>query len=154
MFVLFKYLHILTMFAAVAAAFVPETWLHAIARRRDVAALRGYLPLASRVGALVPILFVAGLIFGLVAAWAGEIDFFRPWLIAAYVLFAIAMATGALVSAPWVARLSAAAETSEGDQASPELAEALADRRGMISTTVLLSAIVVIVFLMVAQPGG
>jgi Predicted integral membrane protein (DUF2269) len=153
-FVLFKYLHILTMFAAVAAAFVPEIWLHAIARRGDVAALRGYLPLTARVGSLIPLLFLTGLVFGLLAAWAGELDFFQPWLIGAYIIFAIAMATGALVGGPWAVRMAAAADESGTDVPSPALIAAIHDRRGVISTTILMLAIIVIVWLMVAKPGA
>lgn len=153
MFVLFKYLHILTMFAAVAAAFVPEIWLHVIARRGDVAGLRGFLPLTAQVGRLIPVLFVLGLVFGLAAAWAGEIDFFEPWLIGAYITFAVAMATGALVGGPWAVRLADAASESPADAPSPALTAAIHDQRGVISTTILMLAIVVIVFLMVAKPG-
>ena len=154
MFVLFKYLHILTMFAAVAAAFVPEIWLHAIARRGDVLSLRGYLPLTARVGRIIPLLFVTGLVFGLLAAWAGELDFFQPWLIGAYIIFAIAMATGALVGGPWAVRMAAAADQSGTDAPSPALTAAIHDRRGVISTTILMLAIIVIVWLMVAKPGA
>jgi hypothetical protein len=153
-FVLFKYLHILTMFAAVAAAFVPEIWLHAIARRGDVLALRGYLPLTARVGRIIPLLFVTGLVFGLLAAWAGELDFFQPWLIGAYIIFAIAMATGALVGGPWAVRMAAAADQSGTDAPSPALTAAIHDRRGVISTTILMLAIIAIVWLMVAKPGA
>jgi hypothetical protein len=153
-FILFKYLHVLTMFAAVAAAFVPEIWLHVMARRGDVAALRGYLPLTAQVGKLIPVIFVAGLVFGLLAAWAGELDFFQPWLLAAYVIFAIAMATGALVGGPWAVRMAAAADESGTDAPSPALAAAIHDRRGVISTTILMTSIVVIIWLMVAKPGA
>jgi hypothetical protein len=153
-FVLFKYLHILTMFAAVAAAFVPEIWLHIIARRGDVAALRGYLPLTAQVGKLIPVIFVAGLVFGLLAAWAGELDFFQPWLIGAYIIFAIAMATGGLVGGPWAVRMAQAAGESPTDAPSPALQAAVHDQRGVISTTILMLSIIVIVFLMVAKPGA
>jgi hypothetical protein len=152
-FVLFKYLHILTMFAAVAAAFVPEIWLHVMARRGDVPGLRGYLPLTAQVGKLIPVLFVTGLVFGLLAAWSGELDFFQPWLIGAYVIFAIAMATGALVGGPWAGRMAEAAFESPTDAPSPALLAAIHDRRGVISTAILMTSIIVIVWLMVAKPG-
>lgn len=154
MFVLFKYLHVLTMFAAVAAAFVPEIWLHSIARRGDVNTIRGFLPLTAQVGKLIPVLFVSGLIFGLLAAWAGELDFFQPWLIGAYIIFAIAMATGALVGGPWAGRMADAAFESPTDAPSPALRAAIHDQRGVISTTILMLSVIVIVFLMVAKPGA
>lgn len=153
-FVLFKYLHILTMFAAVAAAMIPEVVLHNVARRGDVAGLRAIVPLVGTVGKLIPILFLVGLVFGLIAAVTGELDLLRPWLIASYVVFAIAMATGALLSGPWAKGVADAALASPTDAYSPELEAAVHDRRGLVSTAILMTAIVVIVFLMVAKPGG
>ena len=153
-FVLFKYLHILTMFAAVAAAMIPEVVLHAVARRGDVAAVRGLVPLVATIGKLIPILFMVGLVFGLSAAVTGELDLLRPWLIASYVVFAIAMATGAVLSGPWATRVAEAALASPSDAYSPELEAAVHDRRGVVSTAILMTAIVVIVFLMVVKPGG
>ncbi len=154
MFVLFKYLHVLTMFAAVAAAIVPELVLHAVARRGDVAGLRGLLPTAEKAGKLIPMLFVTGLVFGIIAAVAGEFDLLRPWLIASYVLFAIALGVGALVSDPWAKRLGEAAFASPTDAPSAELQAAIHDRRGTIASTILMTMIVVILFLMVVKPGG
>lgn len=154
MFVLFKYLHVLTMFAAVAAAVVPELVLHAVARRRDVAGLRGFLPIAEKAGKLIPMLFVTGLIFGLIAAVAGEFDLLRPWLVASYVLFALAMGVGVLLSDPWAKRVGEAAFASPTDAPSADLQAAIHDRRGAIGSTILMTMIVVILFLMVVKPGG
>ena len=154
LFPAFQFLHVITMFAAVAAATMPELVLHVIARRGDVAGLRGFMPIAAVAGRLIPILFVVGLVFGIIAALTGQIDLLRPWLIASYVVFAIAMATGALLSEPWGRRLGEAAFGSPLDAPNPELVAAIHDRRGVISTVVLMSAIVVIVFLMVVKPGG
>ncbi len=99
-------------------------------------------------------LFVTGLVFGLLAAWAGELDFFQPWLIGAYIIFAIAMATGVLVGGPWAVRMAAAADQSGTDAPSPALTAAIHDRRGVISTTILMLSIIVIIWLMVAKPGA
>lgn len=154
MFVLFKYLHVLTMFFAVAAALLPEVVLHVIARRGDVAGLRGFLPVAEKAGKATAPIFLLGLAFGLVAALAGQFDLLRPWLLASYVVFAVAMATGALVSGPWAQRVGKAAFASPTDAPSAELQAAVHDRRGVIASAVLMTAIVVIIFLMVAKPGG
>ncbi len=154
MFVLFKYLHVLTMFAAVAAEVVPELVLHAVARRGDVAGLRGFHPIAEKAGKLIPMLFVTGLVFGIIAAVAGEFDLLRPWLIVSYVLFAIAMGVGALVSDPWAKRLGQAAFASPADAPSAELRAAVHDRRGVVGSTILMASIVVLIFLMVVKPGG
>lgn len=154
LFLIFQFLHVLTMFAAVAAAMVPEVVLHTLARRGDVAALRGFVPISGAAGKAIPILFVVGLIFGLIAAVVGGINLLQPWLVASYVVFAIAMATGALLSGPWAVGVAEAALASPADTASPELQAAIHDRRGVISTAILMTAIVVIVFLMVVKPGA
>lgn len=154
LFLTFQFLHVITMFSAVAAATVPEVVLHVIARRGDVAGLRGFLPVAMAAGRLIPILFVVGLVFGILAALTGQIDLLRPWLVASYVVFAIAMAMGPLLAAPWGARLGAATFASPLDAPSAELVAAIHDRRGIVSATIGLTAIVVIVFLMVVKPGG
>ena len=153
-FTLFKFLHILTMFTAVAAAFVPEVVLHWVARSNDVGAIRVFANIAARIGKLLPVFFVGGAIFGLLAAATGELDFFQPWLIAAYVVFIIAMATGGAITGPWAGRMAAASAASGNDAPSPELTVVMHDRRALIGSVVLMSAIVVIIFLMVFKPGA
>lgn len=154
MFELFKYLHILTIIAAVAAAMIPELVLHAIARQGDVASLRGFVKVAEPVGKAVPILFVVAALLGFGAVFTGSFDPLRPWLLASYVVFVIAMAVGGLMTAPWSKRVAEAAFASPVDTPSQQLRAAIHDPRGMISTVILLSAIAVLVFLMVVKPGA
>ena len=54
-FTLFKFLHILTMFIAVAVAVIPEVVLHWVAGSGDVRATRVFARIAARVGKLLPI---------------------------------------------------------------------------------------------------
>ncbi|HYI67812.1 MAG TPA: hypothetical protein VEW95_12895 [Candidatus Limnocylindrales bacterium] len=152
-FTIFKFLHILAMFAAVAGAVIPEVVLHWVASSGDVRAIRVFAGIAERVGKVLPVFFIGGVIFGLLAAATGSLDFFQPWLVAAYVVFAIAMVTGATTTGPWAARVAAAAEASGNDVLSPELELAIHDRRALIGSVVLMSAIVVMIFLMVFKPG-
>ena len=154
MFEAFKYLHVLTVVAAVAAAVVPELVLHAVARTGDVAAIRGLMTVAKPIGRAIPILFVLAAAFGFAAALSGSFDLLRPWLIASYAVFLIAMATGAVLSGPWAQRVGDAAFTSPLEAPSAELSAAIHDRRGTISSTILMTAIVVIIYLMVVKPGG
>lgn len=154
MFEIFKYLHILTVIAAVAAAMVPELVLHAVARTGDVPAIRGFVAVTKPLGTLIPLLFVLAAIFGFIAAITGSFDLLRPWLIASYAVFLIAMAVGAVMSGPWATRVAEAAFASPVEAPSDELRAAIHDRRGTVSTVILLSAILVIIFLMVVKPGG
>ena len=153
-FTIFKFLHILTMFLAVAAAVLPEVVLHWVARSEDVRAIRVFAGIAARIGKLLPVFFVGGAIFGLLAAATGELDFFQPWLLAAYVVFIVAMATGGAITGPWAGRMAAASAASGNDAPSQELTAVMHDRRALIGSVVLMSAIVVIIFLMVFKPGA
>ena len=151
-FLAFKFLHILTMFSAVAAAVIPEVVYQSFARRRNLAALRAMAPAVEVAGKLIPPLFILGLAFGLVAAFTGSLNFLAPWLIAAYVVFLIAMVTGAAFSGPWTQRVARAASASDGVTPSADLEAALADPRGLIASTILMASIVAIIFLMVVKP--
>ena len=153
-FTLFKFLHILAMFMAVAAATIPEVVLHWVGQSGDVRAIRVFSGIAERVGKALSILFVGGAILGLLAAATGSLDFFQPWLIAAYIVFVIAMVTGATITGPWATRMAAAADASGNDAPSPDLDLAIHDRRAAIGSIVLMSAIVVMIFLMVFKPGS
>ncbi len=153
-FTLFKFLNILMMFIAVSAAVIPEVVLHWVSRSGDVGAIRVVAGIAARLGKLLPVFFVGGAVFGLLAAATGELDFFQPWLIGAYIIFVIAMATGGAITGPWAGRMAAAATASADDQPSPELKLVIHEPRALIGSIVLMSAIVVIIFLMVFKPGS
>ena len=151
-FLAFKFLHIAAMFFAVAAALFGEIGVQAVARRGDVLGLRALAPVLESLGKAVPVLFVAGLVFGLLAAWSGEFNLLAPWLLISYALFAFAMALGSLVSEPWAKRVVSAAFASPSDAPSAELQTAMADRRGPVSAAVLVIVIVTFVFVMVFKP--
>ena len=152
-FIIFKFLHIASMFAAVAAAVFPEVVLHFVANTRDARSIVTVTHIAERIGKLIPVLFIGGAVFGLLAAWAGELDFLAPWLLAAYVLFVLAMGTGIAFSDPWVRRLQAAA-TASGDTPSAELQAVIDEPRAKIASAWLMGSIVVIIALMVFKPGA
>jgi hypothetical protein len=88
MYDVFQYLHILTMFAAVAASVFPELLAHLLVTRRSLAGLQAVMPVFRPLGIAIPGLFLLGVAFGLVTAAVGQLDFFQPWLIASYIVFA------------------------------------------------------------------
>ena len=153
-FILFKFLHVFTMFVAVASSVIPEVVLHQVARSDSVPATRVVAAYAARIGTLLPAFFIGGAIFGLIAAATGQLDFFKPWLIAAYVVFVIAMVTGATITGPWAGRMATAAAASPDDAPSGELVRVMHEPRAVLGSVVLLGAIVVIIFLMVVKPGS
>lgn len=151
---LLKYLHLLTMITAVTAAVIPPLVLLAVARRRDVAALRGLAPLAISVRGSAAPLFVLGAIFGFAATVVARADPLTPWLIASYVAFSLALLTGAIVGDPWARQLGRAAVSSPVDAPSPELDASIRDRRGTIASVVLVGSVAVLIFLAAIKPGG
>ena len=152
-FVVFKFLHISFMFTAVAGAVIPEVVLHVVANTRDVRAITTFVHIAERIGKVLPVVFIGGAIFGLLAAWSGQLDFTAPWLIATYVLFVTAVVTGILFSDPWVTRLRTAAAAS-GDAASPELQAVIDEPKAKIASAWLMLTTLVIISLMVFKPGS
>ena len=152
-FVVFKFLHIAFMFTAVAGAVIPEVVLHVVANTRDVRAIATFAHIAERIGKVLPVFFIGGAIFGLLAAWSGQMDFTAPWLIATYVLFVTAIVTGILFSDPWVGRLRTAAVAS-GDAPSAELQAVIDEPKAKIASAWLMLTIFVIISLMVFKPGN
>src|SRR5680860_1554432 len=100
-FVAFKYLHIASMFFAVALAVSGELVLRAVANSGEVVAIRTVTARVRPLANISTALFLTGVGFGIVAALAGQIDLLAPWLILAYVAFVGAMALGITISDPW-----------------------------------------------------
>ena len=93
-FVAFKYLHIASMFFAVALAVSGELVLRAVANSGEVVAIRTVTARVRPLANISTALFLAGVAFGIVAALTGQIDLLATWLILAYVAFLGAMALG------------------------------------------------------------
>jgi hypothetical protein len=149
-----QFLHVITMFAAVATALIGEVALHLLGRGGNVVGIRAFMAGLGPLMRLTPVFFVVGLLFGLAAAIVGELNLLAPWLVGSYIVFAIAMVTGATLSGPWAVSVGQAAEASPADAPSAELTAALHNSKGMLSTAILMTAIVVIVFFMVVKPGA
>jgi hypothetical protein len=152
-FLTFKFLHIATLFFAVALAISGEIVVRRVAASRDVRAIR---TVVSRVkplsGNLATVLFLAGVGFGFLAALTGQINLLAPWLITAYVAFVLAITLGITITDPWVVRLETAAAASPDDAASYELDAVITDARARYATVALMGLIVILVFTMVMKP--
>ena len=83
----FVFLHVLTMFGAVALSGGIDVLLLRIARTRDVRAIRTAFGVHERFAPLIPAFFGVGLLFGLIAIFVEGFDPFQPWLLLAYPLF-------------------------------------------------------------------
>jgi Ca2+/Na+ antiporter len=87
---IFKVLHILSMFTAVTLLEGVPIFIALAIWQRDVRGLVAIFRLTRRPGnTLIGIVFLlAGVLFGLLTVATGGLDFFAGWLIAAYVLVA------------------------------------------------------------------
>jgi hypothetical protein len=151
-YLVFKYLHILTMFSAVTASVGPELLLHRVAKTGDVRAIRHVFALDAPLGIAVPILFLVGALLGLITAFFEQRSYTEPWLIIAYIIFLIAFVAGGAFVGPWAQKVGKAAAASPDDKPSAELEELIQSRGAETATWITIIAIIVIVFDMVVKP--
>ena len=141
---IFKVLHILSMFAAVTFL-VGEALLYARAiSRGDVPGLASVRRLVGGRPVIGAAFLMAGIVFGLLAALTGGFDLLAGWLIAAYVLVVTMFALNA---SPWVQRLPRLGEQAmdavAGQRPVEEVAAAMAAIR---SDTLIVVAANVVLF--------
>jgi len=91
---LWLFLHIAVIFTAITVGYGVTLMLRIAYMSGQVGIMRGVGYAAGKVGPLIPILFIAGGLFGLLTALATGTDLLAPWLVIAYVLFVIAMLIG------------------------------------------------------------
>jgi hypothetical protein len=148
-FVVFKYLHVVSMFFAVALAVSTELVMRRVASSGDAQTIRTVVPRVRPLGNLSTGFFLAGVAFGVVAALTGQMDLLAPWLLLSYAAFVGATLIGMLVTEPWTARLESAA----AEAGSPEgLRAVIADRGARAGTWALMALVAVLVLLMVVKP--
>jgi hypothetical protein len=152
---IFKALHILSMFAAVTFL-IGEAFLYAVAIwRGDVAGLAAVRRLVGGRPVVGVAFLVAGIVFGLLTALTGAFDFFAGWLIAAYVLV---VALFGVNGSPWVQRLPrlglAAVEAEAGQRPVEEVAGAMRAMRivTLIAVAVNAALMAAIIADMVLKP--
>jgi hypothetical protein len=155
LYIVWKFLHVVTLFFAIALAISGELVVRRVAGTRDVSAIRTVVervrPLS---GNLASLLLLAGIVFGFLTALAGGIDLLRPWLVIAYVAVAAAVVIGVTITDPWIDRLAKAAAASPDDAPSGELVAVIDDPRARYATVALMVLIVILVFTMVVKPLG
>ena len=121
------YLHIVTLFAAVGVSLGSELILHRAAGTGDVRSIRTAFGLAKPLEPVIPALFALGGILGFVAVLVRNYDFFAPWLVQSYVIFGVAFVLGGAVQGPWIGKVRQAADASPDDAPSDELQRLLSE---------------------------
>jgi Sec-independent protein secretion pathway component TatC len=151
---IFVFFHVLSMFSAVAVAYGPAFLLHRAAATRHVPTIRAVFSMTKATGPLIPIFFLTGFGFALVAIFTEGFNPFRPWLLIAYVLFAIGMFTGFRIHAPYAQAVGRAAEASPDDAPSAELNQALDNPQETIAYWLDYAVIIGLIFDMIIKPFG
>jgi hypothetical protein len=151
---IFVFLHVATMFTAVAMTIGVPFLLRRIGRSGDVPAIRRSFSLAQPILKAIPPLFGTGALLGIVAIFTEGLNPFRPFLLTAYVLFVLATVVGIVVTTPWFNRITAAAVASPDAAPSPELAAALQDPMGRLIDWFDPILILLFIFDMVVKPFG
>jgi len=150
-FLFLKFLHVGSMFLATALAVGPSVLLYLIARTRDVGAIRRAFGHATTVFRAGGAFYGLGLLFGFAAALTGQIDLTAQWLITAYVLVGVLIATN-LVFERWTRRVDRSVGESAGEP-SPDLIEAIRARAPLASLATMVTLTLLIVFVMVVKPS-
>jgi len=151
---LWKALHVVSMFIMVAGFIGVEVFYAAAMRRRDVRATAFVQRTLEKTGfgALAFIALLAGIVFGLLAAADGSIDFTLGWLLGAYVLLGVFLVNAVIAGQPVVKAGKAALAAEEGGGSVEEIAASLPVGRAtylVLANSVTFAAIVL---LMVLKP--
>ncbi|MBI3914946.1 MAG: DUF2269 family protein [Chloroflexi bacterium] len=146
---IFKFLHILSMFFAVGIAVGSDLLLYRIAQTREVSAIRAAFDAAWKYTTTSQLLFVVGMIFGLLNAFFSGFNFFAPWLLIAYVLLGVILILRGSVTTTWQQRVWQAAKNN-----SPDLETLLDDTTPRTAIWAYIVLSVIIVYVMTLKPGG
>lgn len=147
---IFKFLHILAMVLAVGIAVGSDFLLYRIAMTHEVQAIRAAFQAAWRYSTLAQLFFIVGMIFGLMAAFFSQFNFFAPWLLIAYALLAAILVIRGSITLPWQQRVLHAASADENQG----LVELLNAKNVRTVQWAYLAMLVVIIYAMVMKPGG
>jgi Predicted integral membrane protein (DUF2269) len=151
---IFKALHILSMFAMVTIEIGAE-FLYAFAiSRRDVRALATIHRILeqSRAGIASVVALVSGVVFGLLAAATGGLDFFDGWLIAAYVLIGVFAATTTRALKTFLPLGAKAVEAEAGQRPAEEVVRDMGASRALVWFALDAVVVVAIIADMVLKP--
>lgn len=148
----FKFLHIASMFAAVTLVFGSIVFLDLLARRGDAAAYLRLDALVKRTDMIGVGLFLMGLVFGFATALTGQFDLTASWLILAYVLVAGIFVEGIFITIPRYNHIREVATKSDPAVAGDALARLVRDPRHVALVAIVTILWLGVVYVMVVKP--
>ena len=146
------WLHITVMFAAITVSYGPGLLADLAYRSGRVEAVRGVALAGHRLGPIIPVLYVTGGIFGLLTAINFGFNLLAPWLVIAYVLFAIAMVTGIAFNSKFGPRVLAATADVPNGPLPPAVSALFTDPRYRYVLVLDYVVLVALLFDMVVKP--
>ena len=109
---LLVFFHLAFMFTAVSLSYGSQLLLLFAIRSNRTENVRSVTGATQMVGTVVPPLFVIGGLFGLAAAWVFGYPLLAPWLVIAYLAFAVLAFSGVRMTGPNYEHLRAATADS------------------------------------------
>jgi uncharacterized membrane protein len=113
---IFKALHILSMFAAVTFLMGDSLFIATAIWRRDIRALATFQRVVGARPVIGASIFLVGVAFGLLTVATAGLDFLAGWLITAYLLVAALLAFQTVPPVQKMVQLARAAEEAEAGQ--------------------------------------
>lgn len=148
----FKFLHIASMFAAVTLIFGSIVFLDLLARRGDAIAYLRLDALAKRTDIVAIGLFLMGLVFGFATALTGAFDLTASWLVLAYVLVAVIFVEGIFITIPHYNHIREVAINADPAVAGDAIARLVRDPRHMALVLTVTLLWLGVVYVMVVKP--
>jgi hypothetical protein len=142
-------IHVLVMFLAVALSYGTIVLLWVAARSRDVDGLRGISRSIGRLQRVVAPTYMLGIVLGIVAIFANGFNPTAGWLIAAYILTAVAIISASAIVAPWLKRVDAELAVPGSSDTVPA---AFSDRRALPLLVLDAGVIVALIADMILKP--
>ena len=149
---LFKFLHIASMFAAVTLIFGSIVFMDLFARRGDAATYLRLDGLAQRTDMIAVGLFLMGLLFGFATALTGPFDLTASWLILAYVLVAIIFVEGFFITMPRYNHIREVASNADPAVADETIARLVRSPGHVALVTMVAILWLGVIFVMVVKP--
>ena len=148
---IWKFLHVVSMFAAVGLFLGVSVLFERMVGTRNVVAIRGFERVVLPVVRVAIGLVLLGLVFGLITVGDENFSYTDTWVVIAYVIYAALFALGPF-EGRWQVKIFAAAKASPDDAPSPELEALIANtgRKAITVTSIVLYGL--IIYDMVMKP--
>ena len=150
---IFKFLHIASMFAAVTLIFGSIVFMDLVARRGDAATYLRLDGLAQRTDMIAVGLFLMGLVFGFATALTGAFDLTASWLILAYVLVAAIFVEGIFITMPRYNHIREVASNADPAVAGEAIARLVRNPAHVALVTMVAILWLGVIFVMVVKPS-